>query len=85
MVPNSLYTDEVRAIIRSREWPVELVYEIVEYEDSLGLRFFRLNINALSIDDKLRLAPIINETMTTIRNKGIPIYTEVRPGDGQRV
>ena len=85
LLDSSLYTDEIRAYVRSRPWPADLIYEIVEYEDSLGLRFIRLNINGLSIDDKLRLAPIINDTMTTIRNKGIPIYTEVRPGNGQRV
>lgn len=85
MQTETLYTDDVRTYIRSREWPANLIYEVVEYETYIALRFFRLNVNDLSIDDKLRLTPLVNDTMATIRNKGIPIYMEVAAGNGQRV
>lgn len=80
---NSLYTPEVRQFIRTRKWPKGLLYEVVEFEDFLRLKFYRENINALDADAKLQMATVLNETMEGIRRGGIPIYTEVAKGDGR--
>lgn len=82
---NSLYTDDIRQVVRSRNWPKSLIWEIVEFEDCLKFKLYRENINSLDHDNKLRLAGILNDTLNTIRDKGVPIYTWVAKGDGRNV
>lgn len=80
---DSLYTNEIRRFIQTRSWPPTLIWEIVEFEDCLKLRLFRENINSLDSDEKLHLAKLVNETFSSIRKDGVPIYTWVAKGDGR--
>lgn len=80
----SLYSKEIRAYIRSRRWPSGLVYEVVEYEEYLSLRFFRDNFNSFDGEDRLQIAMMVKEVMEQVRKDGIPIYMEVAKGDGRR-
>lgn len=82
---DSLYTEDIRQFVRSQAWPKELIWEIVEFEDCLKFKLYRLNINALVHEDKLRLAGTLNDTLNNIRNRGVPIYTWVAKGDGRNV
>lgn len=82
---HSLYTDEIRHFVRAQTWPNNLIWEIVEFEDCLKFKLYRLNINALNHEDKLRLAGMLNDTLNNIRNRGVPIYTWVAKGDGRNV
>lgn len=79
---DSLYTTEVKRIIKSFNFPKNLVVDIVEYEFHLAMRFYRENINSLDGVDKTRFAYSLNDCLWKIRNTGIPIYTEVVPGNG---
>lgn len=79
----SLYTNEVRQFLRTREWPKGLIWEIVEFDDFLRFRLYRDNINAFDATDKLQLAKVVNEALSAISQRGIPIYTEVAKGDGR--
>lgn len=81
----SLYSNSIRTFLRTRDWPKDLVWEVVEFEDCLKFRVYRQNINALDGEDKLHLAKVLNETLWGIRNRGIPIYTWVAEGDGKHV
>lgn len=78
----SLYSNEVRQFIKSRQWPKGLRMEVVEFPEFLRLRFFRDNLNSFDSEDKLQIAKLVNEVMMGIRKNGIPIYTEVAKGDG---
>lgn len=82
---DSLYSNDMRRFFNTRPWPPTLIWEIVEFEDCLKLRLFRDNINALNSDEKLHLAKLVNETLTSVRNNGVPIYTWVAKGDGRNV
>lgn len=82
---DSLYNNELRTYMRTRDWPKGLIWEIVEFDDCIKLRLFRDNINALDSDAKLQLAKLVNETLSTVRKNGVPIYTWVAKGDGRNV
>lgn len=79
----TLYSDEIKKYIRSRQWPAGLKIELVEYELYLGMRLFRDNFNSFDGEDKLQIAMMVKECMEKIRGDGIPIYMEVAKGDGQ--
>ena len=72
----SLYTDDIRKYIRSRDWPKGLIYEVVEYEEHLAMRFFRDNFNSFDGEDRLHIAMMVKEVMEKIRSLGVPIYME---------
>jgi tRNA(Ile)-lysidine synthase TilS/MesJ len=72
----TLYSDEIRAFIRTRPWPTGLQWEIVEYEDYLGFRFFRDNFNSFDGEERYHIAMLVKEVMEKIRKDGIPIYME---------
>lgn len=80
----SLFSDEIRMFIRTRDWPRGLAYEVVEYEEHLSLRLFRDNFNAFDGEDRLQIAMMVKEVMEKIRKDGIPIYMEVAKGNGRR-
>jgi hypothetical protein len=79
---NTLYTNDVRAFLRSQPWPPTVKWEVREFEEFLRLVFFRDNLNTLTVDEKMHMVTIINDVMNGIRKNGIPIYTEVAKGDG---
>lgn len=72
----TLYSDEVRGFIRSRPWPTDLQWEVVEYDGYLAFRFFRDNFNSFDGEERYHIAMIVKETMEKIRADGIPIYME---------
>lgn len=82
---DSLYSNEIRQYIKSRNWPKgkRLDIEIVEYEDYLGFRLFRDNFNSFNGEDRLQIAMMIKEIMEKVRGDGIPCYLEVAKGDGR--
>lgn len=86
---DSLYTPELRQFVQTRDWPVGLNWSVHEYyisegepEDCLRIHLYRDNINALSGDEKLHLASVLNSMLTSIQKTGIPFYTRVVPGYG---
>lgn len=82
---NKLYTPEIKTFVFSREWPKNLIFDIVEYaEPDLYLQFvfYRDNLNSFDGDDKLQLAKKINEVMTKLRKDGVPCYLQVKAGTG---
>lgn len=80
---NSLYTDDVRRLFRSIEWPVGLRCFIAEEELNLNLVFYRLNFNSFDGEDRLHIAMLVKEFMEKVRGMGIPIYMQVMEGDGR--
>lgn len=72
----SLYSNEIRDYIRSRAWPRNLQWEVVEYEGYLGFRFFRDNFNSFDGEERYHIAMMVKEVMEKIRKDGIPIYME---------
>lgn len=79
----TLYTNEVREFIHTRPWPLGFKFVIEEYiEPELYLQFviFRDEFNPMETDEKLHVATIINEMFLNLRNKGVPIYLEMRKG-----
>lgn len=80
---DSLYSNEIRQYLNDQPWPAGLIWEIVEFEDCLKFRLYRDNINALNSDDKLHLAKLVNESLSSISKKGVPIFTWVAKGDGR--
>ena len=79
---DSLYSSEVREYIHTRDWPVGLKWEVVEYyEPELHLQFvlYRSNINQIDASVMLQVASTCDETFANLRKKGVPIYLEVKP------
>lgn len=77
----TLYTNEVREFINTRPWPVQLKFMVVEYiepEPYLQFVMFRDNFNPIETAGKLQIAGMINEMFLSLRNKGVPIYLEMR-------
>jgi len=74
---NSLYTPEVRNYINSRPWPKGLEYDITERMTSGGpellLLFNRVNWITLSAQDHLFITELVRETITKLREDGVPI------------
>jgi hypothetical protein len=73
----TLYSNEIRNYIRSRDWPLRLQWEVAEYEEHLAFRFFRDNFNTFDGEEQRRIAMMVREVMEKVRGDGIPIYMEV--------
>jgi len=82
-VGDTLYTKEVRDFIRTRPWPTNLAWMVSEYEEYLQFILFRDNFNSFDGDDQYQIAMKVKEVMEKIRGSGIPIYLEVRAGNGR--
>lgn len=81
----TLYSDEIQQIVRSYDWPKNLVVEIIEYEDYLGFRLFRDNFETFDGVEKEQIAKMVGAAIFAVRQKGCPCYMEVVKGDGKRV
>lgn len=87
----TLYSDEVRRIIRSYEWPEgdRLRLEVLDgYDDATGqsflwLRMFRDNFIQFDGVEQLRIAKIMNDLIPRLISSGIPTRLEVAKGDGR--
>lgn len=76
MVEGTLYTDEIRTFVRSRNWPRGLVLDVIEYETHLGFRFYRDNFIKFDGEAQRQIASTVKEVMEKIRSLGIPCYME---------
>jgi hypothetical protein len=73
----SLYTDEVRWFIRTRDWPKGLRFDVFENDDPaphLNIVFYRDNFIQFDTDAQLKIASVVQEVMTKLRGDGIPVY-----------
>jgi len=76
-IPGSLYTNEVRQFIISRDWPKGLtfeVYEAIEPAPHLNILFFRDNWLTLDFSDQEKIVGIVKEIMAKLWGDGIPTY-----------
>jgi len=80
----TLYSKDVRALIHSRPWPSGLIVDIEEYDEHLQFILYRDNFNAFDGVDKEQIAQQVRVVMESIRKTGIPIYMEVRRGNGAK-
>lgn len=79
----TLYSDEIRALVRNTGFPKGLRHDIVEYDDYLALRFYRDNFETFDGVDKERTATQIQQLFAKVRGMGCPFYLEVAPGHGR--
>lgn len=73
----TLYTDDVRNFIFSRDWPKGLVldvYEAAEPSPHLNIIFFRDNWLTLSGEQQLHVTTVVKEVMSKLWADGIPTY-----------
>ncbi len=82
MLTSSREIEEAADFIYTRPWPATLKFRIDLTEFGLVMRCWRDNIDALSADDKLKFASLINPTLGSVSDKGIPISIDVREGGG---
>ena len=80
---NSLYTDDVRRLYNSIPFPPGLLTQIAEEQFNLNLIFFRNNFNTFDGEDRHHIAMLVKEFMEKVRGMGIPIYMQVKEGDGR--
>jgi len=80
---NSLYTDDVRRLYHGIPFPRGLITQIAEEEHNLNLIFYRNNFSAFDGEDQYHIAMLVKEFMETVRGMGIPIYMQVKEGDGR--
>lgn len=78
----TLYSDDIRRFIHSRDFPATLQWRVSEEEYNLLFILFRDNFESFDGEDKLQIAMTIKEVMEKIRGDGIPIYLAVKPGNG---
>ena len=78
----TLYSDEIKELVRSCEWPRRLVLDVIEYPEYLGIRLHRNNFESFSSADKKVIAERVGQVIMAIRSKGCPCYMEVVKGDG---
>lgn len=73
----TLYSNEVRQFINTRDWPKGLslnVTEALEPEPHLNLIFFRDNWLTLSREAQFKTTEVVKEIMAKLWDEGIPTY-----------
>ena len=73
----SLYSDEVRAYVNTRDWPKGLridVFENYEPGPHLNFVFYRDNFIQFDTDQQAKIASLVKEVMEKLRADGIPCY-----------
>ena len=73
---DNLYTDEVKDIFRSQNWPAGSPIRMIEYPGYLVLSVKRSDFETLDHRTRLTISDKINTFMWTLRGKGVPIYLE---------
>jgi hypothetical protein len=74
----TLYSNEVRSFINSRDWPKGLLLEVRENDfpqQHLNIVFFRHNWLTLTAEDQIRTTEIVREVIAKLWADGIPTYT----------
>lgn len=76
----TLYTDEIKDMVRSVEWKAKGFFlDVIEYHSPvpyLTLVVRPSNFNQFSIQDRIRLAEKVNALCARIVEKGCPCYVE---------
>lgn len=80
----SLYSNEIRNYIRTRDWPKYFQWEVHEYPEYLQFVVFQDNYESYTGEHKLQIAMCIKQTMEKIRADGIPIYLERKETQSER-
>lgn len=73
----SLYSQEVREYIRTRDWPSGIVWRVYENDDPaphLTLVFFRDNWITLDFQSQMKATEIVKEIMHKMQLDDIPTY-----------
>lgn len=73
----SLYSDEVRMFVHTRDWPKGLIMDIYEETEPgphLNFVFYRDNFIRFNVDEQAKIAAIVKEVMEKLRADGIPCY-----------
>lgn len=81
----TLYSDEIKSLLRNYNWPAGLVVDIIEYSDYLGMRLYRDNFETFDGVDKQFIAKQVGGAIEAVRKRGCPCYMEVVKGDGKNV
>lgn len=93
----TLYSDEVKRVIRSYDWPPgnRLRMEVDEepltaptkdgHTKCLTLVLFRDNFSSFDGTEQLRIAKIIGELIPKLNSMGVPTQLRVAKGDGRVV
>jgi hypothetical protein len=74
----TLYTQQVREYIFTRDWPKGLILDVYENNEPaphLNIIFFRDNWLTLTGEDQLQVTNIVKEIMFKLWGDGIPTYT----------
>lgn len=87
----TLYSDEVKRIVKSYDWPPGERLKI-EFQDAwlgqsqyLIFRIFRDNFSSFDGIEQLRIAKMIGDLIPRLNSMGIPTRFDVAPGDGRIV
>jgi len=74
----SLYTDEVRRIVKTIKAPSRhFIYDVIEYPRWLTLRMYRDNFELLPEDMRVSTAMWMQEQLKRVNATGIPCYLEI--------
>jgi hypothetical protein len=74
---DDLYTAEVREYVHSRPWPKGLIMDIAYNDDPLphlNFIFYRDNWLEFDFTQQAKIAALIQEVITKLRNDGVPAY-----------
>ena len=74
---HSLYTNEVRNYLHSRDWPKGLVVEFQGKDEPaphINIEFYRDNWLTLAPEKHLQIVAIVKEIMEKLWGDGIPTY-----------
>lgn len=86
MLLNPLYSNEMSEHFHSLDWPKGFKCHIVEKSTLdtpwLQMIMFRDNLNYLETDERLRASQMVAEFIDKFRKQGVPIYPEIKKGDG---
>jgi hypothetical protein len=73
----SLYSQEVREFIHSRDWPSGLKFQVSEKDEPaphLNIVFYRDNWITLDFEAQMKTTEIVKEVMHKLHSDGIPTY-----------
>ena len=83
---SSIYTRDAAILfqgLKEKFISMGVTAQIAEEEYNLNLILFRNNFNSFDGEDRLHIAMLVKEFMEKVRGIGIPIYMQVKEGDGR--